>query len=557
MRPSVTKGTSLWPPRATGAEIGEGSKVSRVPAALFCVLLWLFADGCTLIGPDYVEPPVPAASDWIETADPVLRRDEADLSDWWRVFADPVLDSLVETAYRQNKSLLVAGGRVLEAQARRGIAIGNLFPQSQEAFGAYTRANLSENRANQSNPALDDRFDDWQIGLGASWELDVWGRFRRGIEAADAGLLASVATYDDVLVSLIGEVAANYVQLRTFEERLSVATANVALQRRSYEIADGKFRHGLVTELDRAQALSLLRRTESNIPALEAAIRQTENTLCVLLGIPPRDLSEILGPDRGTIPTAPAEVAVGIPAQMLRRRPDVRRVERELAAQSAQIGIAKADLLPAFSLVGNISFAAEDFVDVWKGDSFEAFGGPTFRWAIFNYGRIRNNVRVQDARYQQQIAVYEDAVLRAQQEVEDAIAGFLGSRREAALLEQGVAASTRSVDLANLQYREGTVDYIRVLNAQQDLFLVQERYVNASGAVAFNLVALYRALGGGWELRLGNDFVPEEIKEQMRQRTNWGDLLSSETQASDVEAATTDAEQGRGWWRWRWWWPHW
>ena len=521
-----------------------------------CAGLAVVLSGCFMIGPDYVEPPVPTASEWIETADPTLERDAAELSGWWTVFDDPVLDWLVETAYRQNKDLLVAGGRVIEAQARRGIAIGGIFPQIQEAFGAYTGVELSEYRANQGNPLLDHRYGDWQVGLDAAWELDVWGRFRRGIEAADADLLASVANYDDVLVSLIGEVAANYVQLRILQEFLVVAMGNVKLQNRSYEIADAKFRNGLVTELDRAQARSLLRRTEAVIPRTEAAIRQTQNTLCVLLGIPPRDLVDVVGQTLGPIPTAPAEIAVGIPAQMLRRRPDVRRVERELAAQSAQIGIAKADLLPAFSLVGSISLAAEDFADVWRADSFEGFGGPRFQWAIFNYGRIRNNVRVQDAVYQQQIAVYENTVLRAQREVEDAIAGFLGARREAVLLEMAVEASERAVELANLQYREGTVDYIRVLNAQQDLFLAQERSVGAHGAVASNLVTLYRALGGGWEIRAGDDFLPEEIKDQMRERTHWGDMLSEEEQEDDVEAAETGTEDG-GWWRWRWWWPRW
>jgi NodT family efflux transporter outer membrane factor (OMF) lipoprotein len=517
---------------------------------LLCAGLALVLSGCFMIGPDYVEPPVPTASDWIETGDPSLLRDAAELSAWWRVFGDPVLDSLVETAYQQNKSLLVAGGRVVEAQARRGIAIGGLFPQTQNAVGAYTRVNLSENRANQGSPGLNHVFSDWQGGFDAAWEVDVWGRFRRGIEASDADLLASVATYDDVLVSLIGEVAANYVLLRTLQESLNVAEANVVLQRRSYEIADAKFRNGLVTELDRAQAESLLRRTEAIVPVTETAIRQTQNTLCVLLGIPPRDLSDILGTTAGQIPVAPAEVAVGVPAQMLRRRPDVRRAERELAAQSAQIGIATTDLLPAFSLVGTISLAAEDFVDVWKTDSFEGFGGPTVRWAILNYGRIRNNIRVQDALYQQQIAVYEDTVLRAQQEVEDAIAGFLGARREVAFLDEAVAASSRAVELADLQYREGTVDYVRVLNAQQDLFFAEERHVRAQGSLAGNVVALYRALGGGWEIRAGDNFLPEDVRDQMRERTNWGDLLDEDTQEADVE----DAE-GRRWWQWNWLWP--
>ncbi len=517
-----------------------------------CAGLAVLLSGCFMIGPDYVEPPVPTADDWIETADPSLRRDREELSAWWEVFGDPVLDELVETAYRQNKSLLVAAGRVVEAQARRGIAIGGLFPQIQNAIGSFSGAELSENRANQSQ-AFDSVYSDWQVGFDAAWEVDVWGRFRRGIEASDAELLAAVASYDDVLVSLIGEVAANYVQIRTLQQILFVTQANAMLQRRTYEIADAKFRNGLVTELDRAQAESLLRRTESLVPVTQAAIRQTQNTLCILLGMVPRDLSHLLGDGPATIPAAPAEVALGVPAQMLRRRPDVRQAEYELAAQSARIGIATADLLPAFSLAGTISLAAEDFSDLWTGDSFEGFGGPRVRWAILNYGRIRNNIRVEDARYQQQIAVYENTVLLAQQEAEDAIAGFLGSRSEVASLDDAVNASKRAVDLANLQYREGTVDYIRVLNAQQDLFAATERYVRAQGNLAFNVVGLYRALGGGWQIRAGDDFLPEEIRDQMRERTNWGGLLDSETQEADVEHAE---EEGRRW-QWNWLWPRW
>lgn len=507
-----------------------------------------------MIGPDYAPPAAPVSDAWIDANGGEISGETSDDREWWKVFADPALNSLVETAYRQNPSLQAAGARVLEALARRGIAVGLLFPQQQDAFASYIKSKLSENRANQSQ--IDAKFDDWQAGFDAFWELDVWGRLRRGIEAADAEVLASVASYDDVLVSLIAEVAANYVSLRTFEQRLEVARANVAIQERSYEIADAKFQGGAVTELDAAQARSLLEDTRSLIPGLEANIRQTENTLCILLGIPPQSLREVLG-GPGPIPSAPARVAVGIPAELLRRRPDVRRAERELAAQSARIGIAKADLLPRLSLIGTISLTAEDFADLFKGDSFEGFGGPNLRWAILNYGRISSNIRVQDAGFQALIGTYEDTVLRAQAEVENAIASFLGARRQVEFIGRSVDAAARAVELADLQYREGAVDYTRVLNTQQFLVGEQDRLVTTTGSVALSLTALYKALGGGWELRDGDPFVTDKAAARMNERTRWGDLTTATGEAAQVEAAGSGTESERGWWRWRWWWPEW
>jgi NodT family efflux transporter outer membrane factor (OMF) lipoprotein len=521
---------------------------------LVTVPLWL--SGCMMVGPNYIRPPAPTADVWIETGDPAIRRETTDVSAWWTVFNDPVLNTLVETAYRQNPSLRAAGVRVIEAQARRGIAIGQLFPQQQETFGQATSNEISENRANRGAPGLISDFDDWQVGFDATWELDMWGRFRRSIEATDAELLASVASYDDVLVSLIAEVARNYTLLRTLEGQLAVARENVAIQQRSFDIADAKFKGGTVTELDSAQAASLLHSTEAQIPALESSIRQTQNTLCILLGIPPQDLQPMLGGAR-SIPIPPAEVAVGIPADLLRRRPDIRRAERLLASQSAQIGVAKADLFPRFALFGTISVAAQDFDDLFKSDSLENFGGPSFRWAILNYGRIQNNVRVQDARFQALIGDYENTVLQAQGEVENAIAAYLGTQRQVNFLSSSVASAARAVELAEFQYREGAVDYTRVLNSQQFLVTEQDRLVFTQGSVALNLVAMYKALGGGWELRIGKDLVPQESKQQMTERTWWDGMLTTEGQTQDLDAAASGTEAERGWWRWRWWWPEW
>jgi NodT family efflux transporter outer membrane factor (OMF) lipoprotein len=508
-----------------------------------------------MVGPDYVRPPAPTAETWIDPGDPAVKREPAEMNAWWTVFNDPVFTTLVETAYHQNPSLRAAGVRVLEAQARRGIAIGLLFPQQQEAFGAGTSNQVSENRANRTSLPKHE-FDDWQVGFDATWELDLWGRFRRGIEAADAELLASVANYDDVLVSLVSEVARNYTLLRTLEERLGVAKANVEIQQRSFEIADAKFQGGVVTELDSAQAASLLHDTEAQVPGLESDIQQTQNTLCILLGLPPQDLQRLLGGPQ-LIPTAPAEVAVGIPADLLRRRPDIRRSERQLAAQSAQIGIAKADLFPRFALLGTISVAAEDFDNLFKSNSLENFGGPSFRWAILNYGRIENNIRVQDASFQALIGDYENTVLQAQGEVENAIAAYLGAQRQVQFLTSSVASANRAVELAEFQYREGTTDYTRVLNTQQSLVAEQDRLVVTKGSVVLDLVAMYKALGGGWELRLGKDFVPQETQQQMIERTSWDGMLTTEGQEKDLHAADSGTEAERGWWRWRWWWPQW
>jgi NodT family efflux transporter outer membrane factor (OMF) lipoprotein len=503
--------------------------------------LGLLVSGCPKVGPDYVPPEPTVADGWRDAA-----REDVDTRTpvpgaWWEVFGDAALGRLVDLARRQNPSLEAAAVRVLEARARRGIAVGGLYPQSQAATGAWTRVELSENRANQDNPSIDDSFDDWAFGGDAAWELDLWGRIRRGIEAADAELVAQVADYDDVLVSLLAEVVGAYVRLRVLDERLAVARRNEAIQRRSRDIADVKFRNEMVSELDVAQAETLLATTTALVATLEADRRATENLLAVLLGLPPQDLDEIVG--GGDVPAAPPRVAVGVPAELLRRRPDVRRLERQLAAQSARIGIAKADLLPRLSLTGVFTVAAEDFADLGTTSSIDAFGGPTLRWAILNYGRITNNVRVQDARFQALIARYEATVLRAQQEVEDAIVRLVRAHEEVVALERAVDASRRSVDISQLQYREGLVDYIRVLNAHETLLSTEERLVGALGEAALQVVALYRSLGGGWEVRLGDEIVPADVVHTMRDRTWWGGL----TAGTD----DPDADARAPWWR-RW-----
>jgi len=490
-----------------------------------------------MVGPDYVKPPVPGPKQWLEKEDPQIKSEPTDLGKWWTIFNDPVLDSLIETAYRQNLPLRIAGVRILQARAQLGIATGSLYPQKQAGSGSYTRTSASTTQANIP-PGFDASFGNYDLAFDAAWELDFWGKFRRAVQSSLRNLEATIADYDNTLVTLTAEVARTYVVIRTLEERLVVARDNVKIQERSLQIARVRFEGGDVSELDVSQAMSLLKDTQALIPRLESQLRQTKNALATLLGMLPGDIQVMLkGPE--LIPAVPADVAVGIPAELLRRRPDIRRAERQMASQSARIGVAKADLFPHFVLFGTIGFTSESSSDFFTSDSLQAFGGPGFTWDLFNYGRIKNRVRVQDALFQQLIVNYQDTVLQAAREVEDAMVAFLRTKEEAAYLGESVTASKRSVDLSLLQYREGLVTYQRVLDTQRSLTLAQENHTTTKGSVVTNLIALYKALGGGWETRIGKDFVPEAIKEEMQQRTNWGNLLTPAT----LEKPTPEKEQ--------------
>jgi NodT family efflux transporter outer membrane factor (OMF) lipoprotein len=483
-----------------------------------------------------------------------VRPDPAETARWWEVFADPVLVRLVEMAYAENLTLRSAGLRVVESQARRAIAIGTLFPQQQALIGSYTHTLQSETTFLSSLGGARG-FNTWLAGFNVAWEVDLWGKFRRAVEAADSDLLGAVASYDDVLVSLVSEVAATYLTIRTVDERLAVARDNVRVQQDSLGIAQVRYEAGGTSELDVQQAATLLHDTEATIPDLERTRRQAVDSLCVLLGLPPEELTEILG-GPGTLPQVPVSIAVGVPADLLRRRPDVRSAEFAAAAQSARIGVAEAVLLPAFQLSGTVGLSAEQAAQWFEGRSFEAVAGPSFNWPVLNYGRLINDVRLQDATFQELATAYANTVLFAQQEVEDALVGYLRGTERVQRLDEADEAAHRAVDLSIIQYREGATDYTSVLNTQQAKLREDDQLVNERGIVALSVVALYKALGGGWELREGQDFVPAETREQMQARTYWGGLLSQKAQAHDVDKAESDAQK-RAWWQWRWWWPKW
>jgi NodT family efflux transporter outer membrane factor (OMF) lipoprotein len=506
----------------------------RITCVLFGLLILAFVTGgCSMVGPDYVKPTAPEPQEWLDSTDPKIESKAADFSTWWTGFNDPILNTLVESAYQQNLSLQVAGIRILEARAQLGIAIGSQYPQTQQGFGD---AAVEKTSRNLPNAAAAERFAYvYDVGFDAAWELDFWGKFRRAVQSGIADLEASIADYDDNLVFLTSEVAQTYVNLRTSEERLAVARANVKIQTESLRLAQAQFDAGAVTELDVFQSRALLRSTEAAIPDFESEIRQAKNALAILLGKLPGKIDAMLaGP--GRIPQMPTEIAVGIPAELLRRRPDIRLAERQLAAQSAQIGVAKADLFPHFSLFGSIGYSTSSSTgrssnnagisDMFNAQSFGYSVGPSITWDIFNYGRITNSVRVEDARFQQLAVDYENTVLQAVQDVEDTTVAFLRTQDKVVFLAGAVKAYKNSVDLSLLQYKEGLVDFQRVLDAQQNLARQQDNLVATTGDVGLSLISLYKALGGGWEIRAGQDFVPKEIKAEMEKRTNWGDLLS-------------------------------
>jgi NodT family efflux transporter outer membrane factor (OMF) lipoprotein len=513
---------------STDPEIGRSIRSRLI---LLVPVLLTFA-GC-MIGPDYQRPKVSISPNWGETGDQRVSTESTTYRDWWRAFNDPVLDRLVARAYRDNLTLQQAGVRVLQARAQLGIAVGEVFPQTQQVIGSVEYNRTSDRSA--SAAALNGSVAYWQsqIGAQATWELDFWGRIRRGIESADASLLATLADYDSTLVTLTADVANTYIALRTAEERIRIARENVDIQEQTLKIVEARFTYGTVTQLDVEQARTVLLNTLATVPTLETQRRQARDALSVLLGMPPNDLSDLLsGPS--TIPVSPPQVIVGIPADLLRRRPDIRSAELQAVAQSAQIGVAKSDLLPAFSLIGSLVLVSTDLgtfrlSDMFRWGSRQVQIGPSVQWNILNYGQITNNVRVQDANFQQLLLAYQRVVLSAQQDVEDNLTAFLRSQDRADLLGKSVTSSRTAVDLAVLQYREGVTDFTTVLTTQLTLLNQQDNLASTLGNISTSLVGVYRALGGGWEIREGDDIVPPEIKAEMQERTNWGSLLAPAT----------------------------
>jgi NodT family efflux transporter outer membrane factor (OMF) lipoprotein len=501
---------------------------SLTAGAIFGAALAL--SGCA-VGPEYRRPDVKLNEGWSAPANPQATTQSATDSTWWKTFNDPTLDRLIELAYGQNLSLRAAGVKIMEARAALGIAVGQQYPQLQTAMAGATRYSLSENLANSTN--FDRDFWDYQVGFDATWEADFWRKFGRGVKSQEAAYLGSVADYQDGLVSLSAEVARTYATIRLYEVLIALGRTNVGVQEEGLRIAESRFRNGATSELDVAQARTLLESTRASIPQLEASLAQAQNALSTLLGQPTGSVLALLqGPQQ--IPVPPTQVALSVPAEILRRRPDVRGAEFTAIAQSERIGAAKADLYPHIQLFGTIGFqttsggGSGSNTSLFDSSNLFYALGPRISWTFLDYGRTKNRVRVEDARFQQLMVGYQNTVLKAAQEVEDGLVGYLKAQ-EATVFQQNAAnAARRSVELAFIQYREGAVDFQRVLDSQRSQLQEDNNLARARSAVATNLISLYKALGGGWETRSGQPFVPENMREEMQKRTDWGDYFTQQ-----------------------------
>jgi len=495
-------------PKARGGLHRAAGKALLSRFVFIASALSLTLAGCKA-GPDY-RPPQTAVDGSFEplpekaSAQPyALTGGSSRAAEWWTTLNDPVLNSLIEQAIQANHDLRLAAARVREARARRTIVGAGQYPEV-DANAAYSRNRFSKNAApyNAFNlPGFPWGFDLYQAGFDASWELDVFGAVRRSVEAANAGLEASMEDRRSVLVSVLAEVARNYVELRGYQQQFEISDRNLQTQRQTLELAADRTRKGAATQLDVSRAAALVSTTEARLPLLRNLQWQAMHRLAVLIGQQPGALVQTLSEAR-PVPVPPAEVPIGVPAELLRRRPDIRRAERDLAAATARVGIAKADLYPRFSLTGSFSLQSSNFSDLGRWDS-RTFGfGPAVLWPIFDAGRLRAVVQASDAQQEQALVRYEQTVLQSLEEVHDAISAFITEQDRRKSLQEAVRASQESTDLAEDLYRKGLTDFTSVLDSERQLYQAQETLVQSETAVTTSLVALYKALGGGWEMAL-------------------------------------------------------
>jgi NodT family efflux transporter outer membrane factor (OMF) lipoprotein len=457
---------------------------------------WLLGlAGCTTVGPDYKPHQTPAPTNWSSALGAGLSGAVADtnlLERWWTEFNDPILSELIERARAGNLDLRQAEARVRESRAQRGIAKAALFP----TVGASASASRTMASKETGNGLTSDYYD-YATGFDASWELDLFGGKRRSLEAATATWQASVESLQDVLVSLVAEVALNYVEVRSDQALLSITKANLATRSETYDITRWRHEAGLTTQLDEEQAKASLEQVRAEIPTLRTSLEQGKYRLAVLLGQPPGALRELLREPKA-VPVAPADVAVWVPADSLRRRPDVRSAERKLAAQTAQIGVAEAARYPSFSLLGSIGVESLEFANLYSAGARTAQGVAKSAWTLFDGGSIRQNIKVQTALQKEALSYYEAAVLTALQDVENALVAYSNEQDRRDSLALAVKSGQSAFELARQQYSSGLVGFQTVLDTQQTLLSAQDQLAISEAKVTSNLISLYKALGGGW-----------------------------------------------------------
>ncbi|HDM8215594.1 TolC family protein [Vibrio campbellii] len=511
------------------------------------ILSVLGLSACTTLGPDYVHPEQTALpSDWsVEKAAQDTQQSEQKLQQWWQQFNDPTLDQLVEMASQQNLDLEAAGLRIVQARSLLGISTGLQYPQVQTVSGNLARAYVNDQGVN--NAALS--FD-------AGWEMDIWGKYARGIESAEAGYYASIASYHDIMVTITAEVARNYINYRTFQERILLSRRNIEIQERVVNITQVQFDSGNVTELDVQQAKNQLFNTKAAQPSLEIAMKQSRTALALLLGVLPEEMEKLLqsegfaqrmadyenqfkssgrkpalsGSDERSIVPRPPRLDDKVDASLVMRRPDLQVSEMQARAQSAKIGVAETALYPSFSLFGSIGIdsTVPDGSSFSFSDSLTMVVGPTFSWNIFQYGRVKNNIRFEDARFQETLTNYNKKVLQAVNEVTNALEAYDLYLEQKSLRLQSVNSSIRAFNISMTQYENGQISFERLLNSVEKMTRAEDSYATIKGNVANQVVALYKSLGGGWEAQTGQPFLSETTAKQMQDRSDWDGLLDEE-----------------------------
>jgi len=445
------------------------------------------------VGPNYSQPEMQTPFAWQKDVAGVANDKQSEqeiLAKWWTTFNDPMLSGLMERAVAGNLSLQQALNSVRQARIQRGITDTDRYPtvnSSSSAGRTYQKDMKGDFTGTNS----------FRLGLDASWELDLFGGVKRSIEAADANIQTSEESYRDVLVSLLAEVALNYVEVRSYQSRLSVAESNLKSREETYTITKWRYQSGLITELDVVNAEKMLEQTRSQIPSLKSGLEKAKNRIAVLLGSEPGSLDSALDESK-PVPLAPEEIAVGIPADLLRRRPDLRKAERELAAQTARIGVAEADRYPKLSLSGNIGLSALSPGDLFSSDSLSAGVSSGISWPVYNAGKIMKNIEIQWATQEQKLIAYRASLLTALEDVENALTAYSyeQTRRESLFKESQFAE--QAADISRAQYSSGLIDFQSVLESQDTLLSAQDSLAQSDAQIISDLISLYKALGGGW-----------------------------------------------------------
>lgn len=489
---------------------------------VFCLLN---LNAC-MVGPNYKEPQKPVATHWVQKNNHV-KESAVKNAEWWRVFRDPTMTKLIHLGYKHNVSLQSAGVRVLQARAQLAQSVGELYPQQQALTGNYTYQRIG---GQQFQEILPSTFQSTMLGLSAAWELDFWGKYRREIHASQATFWASYAAYDQALVTLTSDIATTYINIRTTEALIKVIKANIQVQKIGLHISTARYHAGQTSLMDVEESQTQLSQTEALLPQWTAQLQKQRDLLAVLLGTTPDKINPLLKHKHSHIPHAPATAAVGIPRETLAQRPDIYQAKLEAVTQLERIGAVKALLFPALSLTGTFAFASNTIPPNSLGDIFSwsnrvLVGSPSFTWPILNYGQLTNAVRTQDAIYQQALLNYIDKVLKAQQEIQDDITQFIESQKAVYHLSVANRSAIQATKISLIRYKEGQIDYTPVIVVIRQQLSVQMSLVTALGDVPKSLVALYRALGGGWQIRHCDDIVKQQIKQEMAKRSNWGNLL--------------------------------